>query len=901
MEKSFTSSNLFHPHLMKREEVLTRLNVRPDQGLSDREVKKRASEFGTNELPRAPRRRFVFIFLDRFRDILVLILIAAAVVSFLLGHAEDVVIIAIAIFIDVFLSFIQVWRTEKTLARMRQQVEDTITVRRGSASRALPARELVIGDIIELRAGERVPADARLIKVQGLRTQEAALTGEASDVQKHTHPLSTKTPISSRANMIFAGTVIVSGSGEAVVTHVGTRTEFGKIAQVLREQRSPDSPLRKKLQRKGIQIGWFIIVAVTILTVIEIIQGSTLADAGRTAITLMVSAIPEDLTMILTIALTVGVTRILRRGGVVRKLSSGETLGAATVICTDKTGTLTEGKMKAVSFNFLQGDSILPGHTSEEPMHILAFKGMVLASDAHKASKNGKEQEYVGSSTERTALAFVEQLGMDSDEVRQTWRKRDSLTFSSEWKYRAILADHPTQPTQTIFVTGAPDVLLAQSSSALNKQNEDSPLTNSSRHILEQRINQLASQGYRLIAVAVRRHVSQTELTHKDIHDLSFLGVLAIEDPVRLDVASSIKETLSAGVHVKLITGDHIGTAKAVAKAAGLTANEDTSLSGQELQEMSDQELTEAMKTVTIFSRIEPLDKHRIIRILQKQGHVVAMTGDGVNDAVALKSADIGVAMGSGTDIAKDSADLVLLNNSFTTIVAAIKEGRVLRDNIRKVIAFLLATNAAEVAIFFVSVIFGMPLPLLPTQILWINLVTDGTSDIALSLEPAEDDVMKRNPEDPSASLLSRNLTFHIIFSGLIMTVGTMSLFWYLLEYTQSPLPYARTMAFTFLSVASLLSVWSFKSMRFMMFHQTFWNNKWIFVSAGFSFGLHMLAVYIPGFQRFFDTVPLRLSDWSIILGLAAVTIVLIDLRKLIFKQPVSTAWTPAIKPITAK
>lgn len=873
---------------MTRDLVLESLTVRSDTGLSSAEVQKRVNQYGNNELPRASRRRLFLVFFDRFRDILVLILVAAAITSFALGHIEDTIIIIIAILIDAALSFVQVWRTEHTLEKMRKQIEDTITVRRDGASKSLPARELVPGDIIELRAGERVPADARVIKTQGLRTQEAALTGESSDVEKNTSQLATRTPISNQVNMVFAGTIIVSGTGEAVVTQTGARTEFGKIAQVLKEQKSPESPLRKKLQQKGLRIGWVVISAVLLLTALELAQGSSLADAGRTAITLMVSAIPEDLTMILTIALTVGVTRILKQGGVVRKLSSGETLGAATVICTDKTGTLTEGVMKATSLNMLQGDVILPDARVSEPMQQLALIGLAVANDAHRASNSNTEQTYIGSATERTALAFADKLGEQHEDIRKQWRKQDALPFSSVWKYRATLSDHPTQSTQTIFVTGAPDILLSHSSQALNEENEPTLLSTTHRHSLESKITQLAEQGYRLIAVAVRRHVTQTEITHDDIHDLTFLGVLTIQDPVREDVGKSIRKTLAAGVQIKLVTGDHIGTAKAVARAVGLTANEDTAITGQQLQDLDDTQLKAILPTTTIFSRVEPLDKRRIVRILQQQGEIVAMTGDGVNDAVALKSADIGVAMGDGTDIAKDSADLILLNNSFTTITEAIKEGRVLRDNIRKVIAFLLSTNAAEILIFFVSIILGLPLPLLPAQILWINLVTDGTSDVALSLEPAEEDVMSRKPEDPAAPLMSKSLNLHMIYSGIIMTIGTMSLFWYLLDQLETALPYARTMAFTFLAVSSLMSVWSFKSMRFTMFHSTFWNNPWTFVSAGFSLSLHMLAIYLPSLRSFFSTVPLTIRDWGIILTLSVIAVLLIDARKLIIRENIA-------------
>ena len=848
-----------------------------------REVARRQERFGHNTIPSGKRFRLLFLFLDRFRDTLVIILLVAAVFSIAIGHFEDAIVIGIAILLDALLSFAQVWRTEKALAQMRQQVADTISVIRDAETRTIPSSELVPGDIIEFRAGERVPADARLIRAQGIRVQEAALTGESTDVQKDIKAMTTRTAISNQANMIFTGTTVVAGNGAAVVTATGTRTEFGKIAQMLREQRSPESPLRRKLQTVGIKIGWMIIGAVALLAIIGLLRGDNLIDTIRTATTLIVSAIPEDLTMILTIALTVGVTRILRRGGVVRKLSSGETLGAATVICTDKTGTLTAGKMTATSLNFLQGDVLLPDAAVQEPMHKLALIGMAVTNDAHRATRDGSE--YVGSSTERTALAFVEGFGLEQSKLKESWRLRDGISFSPKWKYRAALCDHPTQSTQTLFVMGAPDVLLERSSHALNDDDEPSPLTSERRRQMGTKIEHTASEGHRLLAIAVKPHLQQDEITHKDIHELTFLGILTIQDPVRESVHAAMQETASAGVAVKLITGDMAATARAVASRVGLVTNQDTAITGDELQRMSDEELTRDIDRLSVFARVEPLDKQRVIRILQKKGHVVAMTGDGVNDAVALKGADIGVAMGGGSDIAKDAADLVLIDNSFATIVAAIKEGRVIRDNVRKVIAFLLATNTAEVAIFFVSVFTGLPLPLLPAQVLWINLVTDGTSDIALSLEPAEDDVMKRRPEDPQGSLIGRTLVSHIVFAGLVRTVGTMMLFWQILSQAGADLAYARTMAFTFLSVSSLLSVWSFRSLTTLMTRQNVWTNKWLFASAGFSLALHMVAIYAPALRSFFDTVPLSMRDWMIIFALAAVTVVIVDLRKIIIRS----------------
>lgn len=872
-------------YLKSAEDVLRALRTTEHQGLSKIEVTKRRARYGLNHIPKEKNFRLLKLFLHRFQDVLVVILLLAGAISLLLGRIEDALIIGIAIAIDAGLSFAQVWRTEKTLERLREQVADTVTVLRGGETQTIPADQLVPGDVIETRSGERIPADARLLKVDALRVQEAILTGESSDVKKDPVRLETKTTVGNRANMLFAGTDVVAGSGTAVVTSIGLRTEFGKIAQVLKGQPSPPSPLRRKLQRQGLVIGWVIIGAVFLLAVIGLLQGSSLSETARTAITLIVSAIPEDLTMILTIALTVGVVRILRQKGVVRELSSGETLGAATVICTDKTGTLTQGKMKATSLNFLQGDVLLPEESlPDDHIQLSALHALALCTSAHR--KPGHENEYFGSSTERTALAFVEGFGLNQTELRRQWKTRDTIPFSTEWKYRMMMFDHPTQPTQQIFIAGAPEVLLEKSSYALNEEGEIVELTSEHRAAIHKKIDDLATKGFRLLGVGMKRHVEQSEITHDDVKQIEFLGILTIQDPVRREVRDSIKQTHSAGVAVKLVTGDYEKTARAVAREVGLTATEDQMLSGEELRGMNDAELINTIDDIVIFSRVEPLDKQRIIRALQSKGHVVAMTGDGVNDAVALKSADIGVAMGSGADIAKDSADLVLLDDSFSTIVAAIKEGRIIRDNVRKVILFLLSTNAAEVAIFFVSILLGLPLPLLPAQILWINLVTDGTSDIALSLEPAEREVMNRNPEDPKASLINKTLYGHLLFSGLVFTVVTMAMFWYLLHERQVELAYAQTMAFTFLAVSSLISVWSFRSLSEPILKRGFFQNKWVIFSAGGSFLLHLVAIYTPGFQSFFGTVPLHAKEWAYIIGMSIVTTIIIDLRKRFLKEP---------------
>lgn len=870
------------PHLMPRQQVVSALKVRVDHGLSEREVLRRRAQWGENEIPRQRARAPIAIFLDRFKDPLVLFLLAAGGLSLWLREIGDALIIAVAISLDALLSYIQVWRTERTLERLRQHVQQRAHVLRGGELVDVEARELVPGDIIEFRAGQKLPADARILQARGLQVHESALTGESLDVSKTSAVMKGRTPLGNRRNMVYLGTVAMAGSGRAVVTATGARSEFGKIAQVLKGEKEPVTPLRRKLARTGMVISVGIVVLVSGMMAVSIWSGASFADSGHTAVTLIVSAIPEDLTVILTIALTVGVVRILKQRGVVRELSSGETLGSATVICTDKTGTLTRGEMTGEYFDFLQGTTVRPPQPLEEPLQELALIALALGSDARAVGTGTGAGRHFGSATGRAMLAFAETYGFEQTALTSAWRERDALAFDGTWKYRASLHDHPTQSTQTLFVVGAPEVLLQASAEVVDEQFAAQPLTSQRRVAWQKKITARAGEGHRMVGVAVRRHMSQDHLTRRDVHDLLFVGVLGITDPVRVEVVPAIAQTQSAGVAVKLVTGDYEATARSVARAVGLTVPEGAVLTGERMAELSDADLAETVDHTVIFARVNPLDKRRIVRALQQNGHVVAMTGDGVNDAVALKVADIGVAMGSGKDVAKDAADLVLLDDSFATIVAAIREGRVVRDNVRKVISFLLSTNAAEIAIFLCSLALGLPLPLLPAQILWINLVTDGTSDIALSLEPEEDNVMRRRPEDPFGALITGWLTSHIVWAGVVLTAATMGLYLYLYNYLLLDLSYVRTITFSFLAVASLLSTWSYRSLWQTVLQRGIWQNLWLFGSAGFSLALQLLAVYHPVLQAFFGTVALHAHDWLLILVVALIAVVLIDVRKVV-------------------
>ena len=808
--------------------------------------------------------------------------------SFATANFVDGYIILTALAIDTTLSFLQLWRSEHIVQSLKKNLEKFSQVVRGGSLKKIPTKELVPGDIIHLRSGSSVPADARILTAHGLRTQESILTGEASEIVKEVQEISQKTPLGARKNMLYAGTFITGGSGIAVVTATGAKTEFGKIAEFTQTLASPPSPLRKALSKAGFYIGSAIVFSILLLGALQIFSGASLLDTLRTSLTLIVSAIPEDLTMVLTVVLSVGAGRILRAGGVVRGLSSAETLGTTSVLCTDKTGTLTQGNMQAVSFVPARGEALGASVAPESHALTMAYTGLALANDAYATTTNKKtsQKQYFGSATERAALSFVELARFSKANLQKSWKTKANIPFHSAWKYRAVSVSHPTNSSTYIFASGAPEQLLHSSSYAYTASTTPALLTSKTRHAIQQSINSYAKEGKRLLAITMKEHTGST-LTSQDVSQLVFLGFLVIEDPVREDATLAIKEMEKSGVHVKLITGDHIATARSVARTVGIPVGDDSIYEGETIHSMSDQELSDALPSARIFARVEPLDKQRIVRLLQDRGEIVAMTGDGVNDAVALRAANIGVAMGTGSDVAKDASDLVLANNSLTAIVSAIKEWRVIRDNIVKVITFLLSTNLAEILLFFFSFLFGLPLPLLPAQILWINLVTDGTSDLALSFEKEEGSVLSRKPRAGSGDIFQGKTLFDIFYTGILLTVAVMSLYAYLVYKEHSDLTYIRTMLFTLLSVSSLLSAWSFRTLTTFFLRPRTPFNVLVPISMLFSISLHLLVIYTPSLQRYFSTVALGSKDWTIILSISFVLLLLIDMRKIV---PISFA-----------
>lgn len=872
-------SQITNPYQKSFQDVLTELKVRLDVGLPSNEALSRNDYFGLNILPNTRQYVWLTILLDRFKDPLLVILILAGFVSLFLGYRADAVIIFIAITADVSMHFFQRYRTERTIQDLQSRIKNIVTVIRDGRQQKIISTHLTIGDIIEIHAGENMAVDARLIQARGLRVSQATLTGESIDIHKETTSLSGRLPTASQKNMVFAGTSITSGSATAVVTAIGSDTEFGKIAHAIAYQPETETPARRALTKISITTGLLLFVAVSFIVLVAFVRNIDIVITLRTALTLIVSAIPEDLTLIFTLALVIGMVRILKKGGVVKNLASAETLGETTVICTDKTGTLTHGKITAKGFDFLQGSFMATGSRSKDANQELILQALALANAAYNS------HGYVGSAVERAVLQFVDKSLLSHQNIRQQWKVTHAIHFNPTLKYRVVVATHPTQGNSSLFVVGAPDILLEQSSSTFNEHFDTAPISSEKRTHILRSIEQHGQHGYHMLGVAVKNHVPNKAISQRDIHGLKFLGILLLEDPVRETVHKSLAEIIYAGVAVKLITGDHLATAQAVARKVGLRATSDESYTGNQLRHMDDKDVLEIIDHATIFARIEPLDKKRIIRLLQAKGHIVAMTGDGINDAVALKSADIGVAMGSGTDIAKDAADLILLSNSFSTIVSAIKEGRVMKANLQKVILFLLSTNLAEVAIFIGSILLGLPLPLLPAQILWINIVTDGTSDLALCFEREEGEEMKTNPShgliSPSAM---RSLLFHIFYCGLIMTATSLAFFAFLVISKGVDLTYARTMTFATIATSSLLSAWSFRSLRRPLW-ATHKSNPFLYASAGFSFLLQLAAIYVPFLQGIFTTVAISFTDWVPIILVSIIAVMLIETRKWFLPQ----------------
>ncbi|WP_400247114.1 calcium-translocating P-type ATPase, SERCA-type [Niallia sp. JL1B1071] len=874
-------------HEMNEKEVEQTLNTDFSAGLTDEEAEKRRKNFGFNELEEGEKQSLLLIFFSQFKDFMVLVLLAATLVSGLLGEYIDAIAIIAIIILNSFLGFFQEIRAEKSLSALKELSQPHVHALRNGEWINILSKELVPGDVIKFASGDRIGADVRIIESRSLEVEESALTGESVPVPKIVSAIKNNNlALGDMENMGFMGTMVSRGSGVGVVIGTGMKTAMGQIADLLQNADSVTTPLQRRLE----QLGKILIVTALLLTVlvvvIGVLQGHDLYTMVLAGVSLAVAAIPEGLPAIVTIALSLGVQKMIRKNAIVRKLPAVETLGCASVICSDKTGTLTQNKM-TVTRTWIGGKTYTVDGTGYEPQgkyyvdeklvnpvkdkalqQLLTF-GM-LCNHAEISQKDG---EYVlnGDPTEGAILVAGMKAGFTRSQLLNQFTIVNEFPFDSTRKMMSVIVKDPSG-RQFVVTKGAPDVLIGQSKSILF-ENRSTVLGSEQKRVVQEAINGLASQALRTIAIGYKEISPNTIILHEREaeKELIFIGLQGIIDPPRPEVKQAVKECKEAGIKTVMITGDHVITAKAIAKQLGIANNRSKVMEGKELTDLSLQELEDIVEDVAVFARVSPEHKLKIVQAFQNRGHVVAMTGDGVNDAPAIKKADIGIAMGiTGTDVAKEASSLVLMDDNFASIKAAIVEGRNIYENIRKFIRYLLASNVGEILVMLFAMILAMPLPLVPIQILWVNLVTDGLPAMALGLDRPEDNVMKRGPRSPNEGVFSRGLGWKVISRGFLIGISTILAFMFAYDNNPENLEYAQTVAFITLVLAQLIHVFDCRSEKSILSRNPFGNMYlvWAVIS---SLVLALVVIYVPFLQEIFHTLPIAMKDWPMIIGFASV------------------------------
>ncbi|WP_440990823.1 cation-translocating P-type ATPase [Haloarchaeobius baliensis] len=831
-------------------------------GLDPAEAARRLDEHGPNEIHTEEARGPLRVFVAQFRSALIWVLIAAAALSLLVGHAVDAVLIGIILLANGVFGFVQEYRAEQSLEALRELAAPEVVVRRGGEQRTVPATELVPGDVLVLGEGDVVPADARVVEAHSIEVDEAALTGESVPVSKSTGTLPAETPLAERSNTVYRGTSVTRGRAEAVVVGTGMETEMGAIATELLTAEETQTPLQRSLDALGRRLGVGVIVLAAIVIPVLVYGGTSWVQAGLTGVSLAVAAIPEGLPAIVTLTLALGVRKMADENALVRTLPAVEALGAVEVVCTDKTGTLTEGEMR-VQAGWVYDETVALGDGSAES-----------SSDTDPASDGGEVPDTAapvdaaetrdrvgllleigalcndattedGDPTERALVAAAADHGIDVEALRNGRERVDEVPFSSERRRMATVHD------DVVYVKGAPGVVLERSSRVLT---DDGPveLDEATRERIKEQVDSFADDALRVLGFAYKERGDDGDTEE----NLVFVGLQGLMDPPRREVRDAIADTHRAGIDVKMITGDNAVTAGAVAREVGI---ESDVLTGSEVAELSDAELQERVEEIDVFARAEPVHKVRILKALQASGYSVAMTGDGVNDAPALKNADVGIAMGvRGTDVAKQASDIVLLDDNYATIRTAISRGRKIFDNVWKFVAYLLSANAAEVALVFIASLFGY-LVLPAVQLLWINLLTDGLPALALGTDPAGD-VMDREPRSRDAGIIDRDMLTFIGGAGVTVTAVMLGLLVYVLDGAASVTPYAMTMVFTGFVVFEFLKLYVVRWAR----DTPLVSNRWLALAVATSLALHLSVLYTP-LSGYFGTVPLGVGDWGIL------------------------------------
>ena len=850
-------------------------------GLTAAEAERRLAGFGPNELQAAARVSPWALLAAQFKNVLILILLAATAVSFFLGHALEATAITIIVLFAVLLGFVQEYRAEQAIESLRRMAAPTATAMRDGEETAVPAREIVPGDLIILRTGDRVPADARLQQVVNLQIQEAILTGESVPVVKQLTVLPQQDlALGDRVNMAYAGTVVTYGRGRAVVTATGMATEFGRIAQLLESVETGRTPLQENLDRLGKTLALAALILVSLIVAVGLLRGQPFVEMLIFGVALAVAVVPEALPAVVTISLAIGVQRLARRKALMRRLPAVETLGSTSVICSDKTGTLTRDEMTVRALHVdgrhleVTGAGYLPqGRFLQDgvPLTDLGalerlLRAAALGSDAYLVHTEDEDRWRIkGDPTEGALVVAAAKAGLKKLDLDDRFPRLEEIPFTSESKRMTTL--HQMSDGPVAFAKGAPEVILDACARRQSAEG-DLPLDDDGRRRILDAAGGMAAQAMRVLAVAEK---SDADCLDHAQEGLTFLGLVGMIDPPRPEAADAIRTCEAAGIRVLMMTGDHPATAEAVARELGLL-REGRVVTGAELEALSSAEFADQVEGIQVYARVSPEHKLRVVTALQARGHVVAMTGDGVNDAPALKKAEIGVAMGiSGTDVAKEAAAMMLTDDNFASIVAAVEEGRGIFDNIMKYLGFLLSSNIGEIGLMAGATLLGLPLPLTAVQILYVNLATDGLPALALAVDPPDADLMRRRPRHARAGVFTRPVVATILIAGLWSSAVNLWLFRWALGSGRSEAQ-AMTMTFAALVLIQFCNAYNFRSDRHSLLRRPF-ANRWLNLAVSWELALLLLVVYLPILQRPLGTLALSGADWLLVGG-AALTIV---------------------------
>lgn len=916
-EKTKTASEKWYA--LTVDEALEQLEIDQETGLTSAEVQERQARYGKNVLPAGEETSAWQILLEQFTSVMVIVLIIAAIISFVIGDATDAIVILAIVVLNAALGFFQEYQAEQALAALGAMQTPHVRVRRNGHVQEISADELVPGDIVLIEAGDLVPADGRLIEAANLQIDEAPLTGESVAVDKTSEALPDTDPppaVTDLRNIAYMGTTVTYGRGTLAVVATGSKTQLGTIATLLQGVEKGRTPLQERLEKMGVYLAAAALAVCVLVFVVGVIRGEDVREMLLTAISLAVAAIPEGLPAVITIALALGARRMIQRNALIRKLPAVETLGSVSVICSDKTGTLTRNEMTVTTLalpgrddvrvtgvgyepvgQFFEGDHEINPVNDEVLSRIL--KAAALNTDAYleRNEENG-QWSVVGDTTEGALLVAARKAGWSRSALEDDLPRVAELPFSSERKAMTTIHEPRGKFAARLFenakyvsfTKGAPDQLLAWATEE-TMPDGPRPLDDARREAWRKQIDKMANEGLRVLALAYRPlDAIPEDLSPETLErDLTLLGLVGIVDPPRSEAKRAIKVAEQAGIRSVMITGDHKLTAQAIARQLGLLSEDGVALTGVDLDRMSEGELSEAVQKVSVYARVTPEHKLRIVEALQSHEHIVAMTGDGVNDAPALKQANIGVAMGiTGTDVSQNAADMVLTDDNFATIVAAVEEGRTIYDNIRKFVRYLLATNSGEIITMFFALLIGLRVPLLAIQILWINLVTDGLPAIALGFEPGETDVMKRKPRPPRESIFAQGVGRHVIWVGIWLGAVTLiGYVWALSRYpggaldpTEEGLLSGRTVAFMILALAQVAHVSAIHGGDASFWQAPLTKNRLLLGAVVLTAALQFLVVFTPFGNTVFDTTPLDATELIVAVLLASSVFFAVEVEK---------------------